>query len=476
MLLVIDIGTSNFKAALMDYGGVCRGAVSLPLAVYSGPGGSHEANPVQWLRSFEAALSGVGPVASVEALVISGNGPTVVPVTGEPSLSGGGLSLPADTARLWLDRRAEKEAETVSAIMGAYVDPGFFLPKILAVKEREAELYRRTRYFLSTPEFLTYALTGRARTVFPSEGFERWYWDSGALEKAGLDGEKLPPFIFPGEEAGALLPAVARHFGFGKGVKVFAGGPDFFVSILGTGTVKPGSACDRSGTSEGINLCTAEKVSDRRLMAYGHPVRGYWNLSGIISTTGKAAEWTMELLGLGRENFDSFYSLAAEAGSGSGGLLFLPYLGGERAPIWDPRARGVFMGLSLASGRKELARAVAEGICFAVRDVAEVMEELGAPVREFRVSGGPAGSAFLNQLKADVTGRPVLSPARKDAEITGLAVIGAVAMGKYASLAEAAGAMVRIEREYEPHAGRKLIYDERFAAYRELYRTLKGRF
>ncbi|MDR1128355.1 MAG: FGGY-family carbohydrate kinase [Treponema sp.] len=476
MLLVIDIGTSNFKAALMDYDGNCRGAVSLPLVVRSGPDGSHEANPVQWLRSFERALFQIGPIAAVEALVISGNGPTVIPVTGEPSLAGGELSLPADTARLWLDRRAEKEAETVSAIMGAYVDPGFFLPKILAVKEREAELYRRTRYFLSTPEFLTYALTGQARTVFPSEGFERWYWNAGALEKAGLDGEKLPPFIFPGEEAGTLLPAAARHFGFGKGVKVFAGGPDFFVSILGTGTVKPGSACDRSGTSEGINLCTAEKVCDRRLMAYGHPVKGYWNLSGIISTTGKAVEWAMELLGIKKGNFDSFYALAAEAEPGSGGLLFLPYLSGERAPVWDPQARGVFMGLSLASGRSEIARAAAEGICFAIRDVAEVMEELDAPVWEFRVSGGPAESAFLNQLKADITGRPVLAPVRKDAEITGLAVIGASALGKYASPAEAAGAMARIEKKYEPRAGRKRIYDERFAAYRELYRTLKGRF
>ncbi|MDR2053050.1 MAG: FGGY-family carbohydrate kinase [Treponema sp.] len=476
MLLVVDIGTSNFKAALADYEGNCGDVVSLPLAVCSGAGGSHEANPVQWLRAFERALPRLGPLAAAEALVISGNGPTVIPVTGEPSFAGGELSLPAAPARLWLDRRAEKEAEAISAVMGDYVDPGFFLPKILAVKTREAELYRRTRCFLSPAEFLAYALTGEARTVFPSAGFERWYWNDEVLEKTGLDRGKFPPFIFPGGETGILFPGVARHFGFGSGVKVIAGGPDFFVSILGTGTVKPGGVCDRSGTSEGINLCTGEKIIDRRLMSYGHPVKEYWNLSGIISTTGRAIAWVRELLGVEKESFDSFYALASGAEPGAGGVLFLPYLSGERAPIWDPRARGVFMGLSLASGRGELARAVAEGICFAIRDVAEVMEELDAPVSEFRVSGGPAESAFLNQLKADITGRPVLAPARKDAEITGLAVTGAAALGKYASAAEAAGAMVRIEREYEPHAGRKRIYDERFAAYRELYRTLRGRF
>ncbi|MDR2247538.1 MAG: FGGY-family carbohydrate kinase [Treponema sp.] len=476
MLLVIDIGTSNFKAALVDYDGNCGGEVSLPLEVHSGPDGRHEADPAQWLRSFESALFQLGPLDAVEALVISGNGPTVIPVTGEPSLAGGELSLPAASARLWLDRRAEKEAETISAIVGDYVDPGFFLPKMLAVKTREAELYRRTRYFLSPPEFLAYALTGQAWTVFPSEGFERWYWNDEVLEKAGLDREKFPPFVSPGGETGILFSGTARHFGFDRGVKVLAGGPDFFVSIPGTGTVKPGGVCDRSGTSEGINLCTKERITDGRLMSYGHPVKGYWNLSGIISTTGKAIAWARELLGVEKESFDDFYALASQAEPGAGGVLFLPYLSGERAPVWDPRARGVFMGLSLASGRGELARAAAEGICFAVRDVAEVMEELGAPVSEFRISGGPAKSDFLNQLKADITGRPVLVPVRKDAEITGLAVTGAAALGKYASVTEAAAAMVRIEREYEPHAGRKRIYDERFAAYRELYRALKGRF
>jgi xylulokinase len=457
----------------MDYNGNCVNAVSLPLEMRSGDDGGLEANPSQWLRSFKEALARLGPACAVEALVISGNGPTVIPVTGEPSLAGGELSLPADTARLWLDRSAVEEAETVSAIMGAYVDPGFFLPKALAVKRREAELYRLTRYFLSTPEFLAYALTGQARSVFPSEGFDRWYWNDEVLEKAALDREKFPPFVFPGDEIGILLPAAARHFGFGKKVKVFAGGPDFFVSILGTGTVKVGRVCDRSGTSEGINLCTRERIVDDRLMSYGHPVKGRWNLSGIISTTGKAIAWVRELLGMEKESFDSFYALAAGAEPGAEGVLFLPYLTGERAPIWDPQARGVFTGLSLAAGKKELARAVTEGICFAIRDVAEVMEELGAPVSEFRVAGGLAKSAFLNQLKADITGRPVLVPVRKDAEITGLAIIGMTALGKYASTAEAAGNLVQIEREYEPHAGRKQLYGECFGAYRET-RTLTG--
>ncbi|MDR3338213.1 MAG: hypothetical protein LBT16_13525 [Treponema sp.] len=475
MLLVIDIGTSNFKAALADFNGRLIRTVSLPMAMQSAEEGRYETDPALWLRSFSEAVSRLGSVSRVEALVISGNGPTVTPVTGEISTVRGELVCGAAMARLWLDRRAAAEAETVSAIMGAYVDPGFFLPKILAIKNRESALYERTRYFLAAPEFLLFALTGEARTVFPSEGFDQWYWNDAALEKAGLDAEKFPPFVSPGDEIGTLPDSVASLFGFSKTVRVFAGGPDFFMSILGSGTVKPGQACDRSGTSEGLNVCTLERVIDRRLMSYRHPVKAYWNLSGIISTTGRAVDWCGDLLGIGRD-YRSFYELAAKAAPGSGGVVFLPYLAGERAPLWDPKARGVFMGLNLETGREEAARSVAEGICFTLRDVASVMKELGAPISEIRVTNGAGKSGFLNQLKADITGKPVLVPERLDAEITGLAVLGAVSMGKYGSFEEAAGFMIRIGEQYYPKAENAACYDGLFREYRELYRALKPRF
>jgi xylulokinase len=417
-------------------------------------------------------LEGLG---EVEALIISGNGPTVTPVTGTPEASAAGLSLPAGTARLWLDRRARDESRIVSDLAGAYVDPSFFLPKVLRIKNSEPELYQRTRHFLSAPEYLMYALTGEARTILPSRGFERWYWTGETLQKAGLDPAKFPPFIAPGEPAGTLSAAAAARFGFSRKVKVYAGGPDFFVSILGTGTVEPGQACDRSGTSEGINLCTRDRIMDPRLMSYGHPIQPYWNLSGIISTSGRAIAWGREILGMTDQPYAAFYELAAKAEPGAGGLVFLPYLAGERAPHWDTHARGAFQGLNLSTGRAELARAVAEGVCFAIRDVTTVMEEQGAPLREIRVTGGPAESSFLNQLKADITGRPVLLPAQRDAELLGLAVLGAAAQGKYGSVQEAAAALVRIQETFHPQdpAAR---YAQPFEMYRDLYRALKPQF
>jgi xylulokinase len=496
LILTIDIGTSTFKAALYTAAGECKKFTALPLTITLSSGVRHEAEPAQWLRAFEESLKRLEDLSTVEALVISGNGPSLVPVTGAPGLDTGAaigvLVLPAAAAQLWLDRRAQAEAETVSAIMGGPVDAGFFLPKCLWIKNNEAALYEKTKYFLSCPEYLIYALTGEARTVFPSEGFDRWYWNDEALDKAGLDKEKFPPFVKPGEIIGTLQPAVAQYFGFSDvainttgtsfaGIPVIAGGPDFFAAILGVGAVHPGEACDRSGTSEGINVCTAERITDARLMSYGHPVKPYWNLSGIISTTGKAIVWARELLGIDAEPFENFFDLAESAGSGANGMdgggvpVFLPYLAGERAPIWDPKARGVFIGLSLSTGRAELARSVAEGICFAIRDVVTVMEECGAAVQELRVSGHPGESDFLNQLKADITGRDVLAPVQKDAELAGLAALGAAALGHYASAGEAAAAMVKIRRVYHGDEKKAALYKERFAAYRGAYRALAHR-
>lgn len=471
MILAVDIGTSVFKSALWSFDGKRIAFAALPLAI-SGP--RYEADSGQWLRSFEECcrrLGSASALSGVRAIVIGGNGPSLTPVLGTPSLAAAGLELPAAPSRLWLDRRAEKAAAEVSALMGAYVDPGFYLPKALGIKHDEPELYEKTRFFLGCPEYLACALTAEARTVFPAEGFNRWFWNAAVLAKLRLDPAKFPPFIRPGEPFGPLLPAAAALSGLPSGIPVIAGGPDFFAAILGAGACGPGQACDRAGTSEGINVCTERQITDGRLMSYGHPVKPFWNLSGIISTTGKAVEWARDLLALA--DFEELYALAAASGAGAGGLVFLPYLAGERSPIWDPSARGILRGLGLSSGRAEFARSVLEGICFAVRDVIAAMEEAGADIQELRATGGAAESGLLNQIKADITGKELLVPAQKEAELLGLAIIGATALGEYSSFAEAASALVRIEGRFSPDEKNAVLYERLFREYRETYRALR---
>ena len=479
MLLTIDIGTSGFKSALWDYNGNRLSFAACPLSACVADGVRHEAEPAQWLTAFEQCCQKLGYLKQVEAIVISGNGPTLVPIL-ESALDNSKsrlkapipcspLSAPHSNAILWLDRRAVKYQSQVSEVMGGFVDASFFLPKILAIKNEQNELYNRTKFFLGCPEFLAYALTGEACNVFPCEGFDRWFWNDSALLKLDLDPSKFPAFIRPGSSFGALTRQIADHFGFSKNIPVISGGPDFFTSILGTGVTEPGQACDRTGSSEGINLCTENRVIDSRLMSYAHPVKPWWNLSGIINTTGKAIDWGRDLLGL--DSFEDFTALAKKSSPGSGSLVFLPYLAGERAPVWTPSARAVYSGISLSTGRGEFANSILEGIGFAIRDVLSVMAEAGAGANQLRVTGRLAGCSALNRIKADITGLEVLEGVRKDAELLGLAIIGACSLGKFSSFKEASSALCRIEKRYEPNVKHKALYDELFTEYLSLRRV-----
>jgi xylulokinase len=456
VLLTIDIGTSNFKSAIWDYDGNLISFAALPFQ-------ADEQDCSVWLRAFENCCRKLGNLCGVEAIIISGNGPTLVPVTGQPSIEHGSLFVPAEKARLWIERKENKYQKKVSEIMGGFVDLSFFLPKILSIKHEENDLYKKVQYFIGCPEYLGFALTGEARTVFPSDGFDRWFWNDKVLEKLDLDNRKFPPFIRPGEIIGKINPLAASFFGFKKDIPVISGGPDFFAAILGCGVTQPSHACDRSGSSEGINLCTQNRINDERLMSYGHSVKPYWNLSGIINTTGRAVEWAAGILGV--SDYNDFFSLARKSRAGSGGIVFLPYLAGERAPVWDSSICGLWQGLSLSSTRSEFANSVLEGICFAIRDVVSVMEETGEKVEHLRVTGGMAGNAFLNQKKSDITGKKILEPVYKEAELLGCAIIGACYLGKYESFREASCAMVNIEKIYEPNQENAAIYNSLFEKY-----------
>jgi xylulokinase len=465
MLLTIDIGTSVFKAALWDYDGKRLSFASEPLFVIN-DAGAHEAECAQWLRAMENCCGKLGNLSSVEVIIISGNGPSLVPVLSEPSIDDGthGFRVEAHNARLYLDRRAISYSEEVSALMGGYVDASFFLPKILQIKNEEPALYDKTKYFLGAPEYLAFALTGEARTVFPSDGFGRWFWDDDALGKLKLDKAKMPPFIRPADPFGTISDAASDFLGLSKKIPVVSGGPDFFAAILGSGVTEPRQVCDRSGSSEGINLCTKEKIDDKRFMAYGHPVKPLWNLSGVINTTGKAIQWCREILQI--PDYEDFFSLAAKSRVGSGSLVFLPFLAGERSPLQDTKAHGIWQGLNLSTTREDMANSVLEGIGFAIRDIISAMEESGAAARQLRLTGALAGNAYLNRIKADITGLPALEPVYKETELLGLAIIGCCFKGKFASFSEAGAKMVQIEREFEPNKTNFNVYNENFYLYK----------
>ncbi len=470
MILAIDIGTSVCKGALFLTDGTLVKRHEVPLSIISTPDPlRHEADPREWISAVRTIIASFGPEAfSVEGIAVSGNGPTLLPVddSGEP----------LHNALTWMDRRSIEEATRIGSFMGAFVDPSFYLPKALWFFNNRREMYDSTRSFISCPEFLILAMTGESAMVFPSTGYEAVIWSPEGIRAMGLDPDKFPKSVRPGDMVGRIGEKAASLFGLKEGVPVFAGGPDFVMSLLGTGTVHPGRACDRSGTSEGINLCSPVRVSDRRLLCQGHVISGRFHISGIISTSGKSLAWLKAVSG--RENlpYDAITEEAGKSQPGAGGLLFLPYLSGERAPIWDPRARGAFIGLTLSHGFGDMARAVMEAVGFAILDVIRTMEENGLAIDELRITGSQAKSPLWNQIKADITGRRILVPALKDSELAGDLAVALKGMGIHRTLEDASDAVAVIEKIYEPDRGNGKRYERLFELYRESYFRLKDVF
>jgi len=465
MLLTADIGTSSIKSAIWNYDGARLEFTSQQLDTNTGEGGKHEIVPSQWIDAFCACCARFENIGSVQLIVISGNGPSLVPVLGDHSIDNS-LYIPAEKARLWLDRRGAKYNEEISVLMNGFVDSSFFLPKILHIKNEEYDLYRKVKYFLGCPEFVAFTLTGQARTVFPCEGFDRWFWDNTILGKLNLDPFKFPPFIRPGDSFGTISLKAAEHLGFKNDIQVISGGPDFYAAILGSGVMKPGQACNRTGSSDGINLCTNKRVNNNYLMSYKFPIEPYWNLSGIINTTGRAIEWGRALLGF--NNINEFLKLAHQSKRGSEGLIFLPYLAGERAPVWNHNARAVWNRISLDTGRSEFANSILEGIGFAINDVIAVTESTGEKVEKIHVTGGLAYIDELNQIKADITGREIITCESNEAELLGLAIIGSCFMGKFNSYSEASSAMYSVKKHYIPNPGNNDLYNSLYNEYKKL--------
>jgi xylulokinase len=433
----------------------------------------HEADANNWISALalvaaQLEISKTAGGGKISALVVSGNGPTLVPV--------GPRGEPLDFAMTWMDRRGVEEARRIAEVTGRYVDPTFYLPKALWIYRNKPELYRRTKHFCTCPEFIDLYLTGKARTVLPSEQFAPYIWTPQTIEKLGMDADKFPPFIRPGDPVGEVRVEAEEVVGIPAGIPVFAGGPDFVMTLLGTATIRPGRACDRAGTSEGINLCSDRPIEDRRLLCLPHIIEGYSNISGIISTSGRALSWFKEITGRADLDYESLFEDICQVPPGSRSLLFLPYLAGERAPIWDPYARGTFVGLTANHGRKEMTRAVIEAIGFAIRDVVEVMAENGLEIRELRVTGGQAKSPLWNQIKADITQRKILVPKVQDSELLGAACIGLFALSHFDTLAEASEKLVAVDRSFAPNAEVRELYDGLFELYRASYRGLKEVF
>ena len=474
MILTIDIGTTNCKAASFDNSGnmIHYDSLSLDQRYFSLDG--HLINPIAFSKALHDLCTNIPRIEETEAIIVTGSGPSLIPVTHEVEIKNGLLYADSFPARSYLDRRAVEEAKEVSSQWNSYIDASFFLPKALYIARHEKEVYEKSITFLSSYDYINFLLTSEKRSIIHASDAIKWYYNDEVLEKLHLEKEKFPSLIAPGTVIGNVTKLASNALSLPMGVKVIAGGPDFLISILGSAAVYPGMVCDRSGTSEGINVCSCVNVEDERLMSYLHPITPYHNISGIISTSGKAISWAKELTGIESYSYEEMFAHIETITSGSGNLVFLPYLTGERAPIWDPTAKGVFSGLSLSTSKWHLLRAVVEGVCFAIRDVIETIEDVGQEVTILRSIGGGAHIGAMQQIKANVTQKEVAVPLQKESEMVGAMALAQKALGRFDSLQQACTSLISFSHYYYPEEKMSSLYDGLFAQYHHLYASLKG--
>jgi xylulokinase len=460
-ILAVDLGTSSAKAGLVALDGR---VLALERRSYPAPvgdaAGHAEQDPEAWWSALVALAAALvrRDVAEVVAIAVDGHGPTLTAVDAE--------RRPTRPAITWLDTRATAEVDALAAASGLLGWALGVLPAALWVERREPAVAARTRWYLNTWEFAALRLTGVARTALVHG---QSLPDDATLGRLGLPPAKVAPPVAAGACQGGLLPEVAAALGLAAGTPVVAGVVDAFASFHGAGLLAPGDAIDVGGAAGGFGVYWTEPIAAHGSFTTPAPLPGLHVVGGAMAATGRALDWLREDVLASAVALEDLLAEAAAVEAGAEGLVFLPYLAGERSPLWDPAARGAFVGLTLRHGRGHLARAVLEAAALAIRHVAEPILAAGVDVGEMRVCGGPARHEAWNRIKADVTGFTVAVPHALETAVVGSAVLGALGIGAYADLPAAIRAMTGIAKRIQPREEHRAIYDALYEAYTSLH-------
>ena len=461
-ILGLDLGTTEVKAGLIGLDGrlLAIARAGYGLEVGHGPGWA-EQDPGGWWSAVVGAVRALHPTRPVDivAIGVDGHGPTLAAVDGR-----GEATRPAIT---FLDTRAAAEADELAVATGIHGWALGPLPAALWLQRHEPENASRTRWYLTTWEWLAFRLTGEA--VAPLVADQAVPDPAEVHEATGLHMDRRPAPGAMGGVVGTLTATAADALGLRAGIPVAGGTNDAFASYLGAGLLEPGDAYDPGGSAGGFGVYWHEPVEVPGAFVTPAPLAGRYSVGAAMAATGRALDWFRDAIVGGDLTTSRLLEEAAATPPGADGVVFLPYLAGERSPIWDPTATGVFAGLTLSHGRGHLARAIIEASALAIRHVATPMLAAGVTVTAMRACGGPARSDAWNQVKADVTGFPVLVPDVLETAVLGSAILGAVAIGASPDLPAAIRAMTRIDHRLEPRPDLAETYDRVFAAYTALY-------
>ena len=477
-LVGIDVGTTAVKALAIDATGKLLAQAEFGYELSIPRAGWAEQDPEDWWRATELALASLS-----ERLIESGRDGRF----GAIGLSGqmhGLVCLDSEQrvlrpAILWNDQRTAEECaeiertiglEQLIELTGNRALPGFTAPKLLWLRRHEPDLYGRIRHILLPKDYVRLRLTGElASDAADASGtllfdVAKRAWSERVLEALAVPVEWLPRVLESPEPSG-----VTR-----AGVAVAAGAGDQQAGALGVGVVRPGPVSVVLGTS-GVVFAALDRYASEpkaRVHAFCHAVPGTWEAMGVMLSAAGSLRWLRDVLAPGA----GYEKLIAEAASwqpGADGLLFQPYLQGERTPHADPHARGAFTGLSLVHDRGALVRAVLEGVAYGLRDSLELLRDLGVVPESARVSGGGARSHLWLEIVASVLGLPLELTAVEEGAAYGAALLGGVAAGVFPGAAEAVEACVRVRDRVEPNADWQQAYELGYTRFRALYPALR---
>ncbi len=489
-LIGIDSSTTATKSLIIDGDGeiAAVGAAEYPFETPH-PLWSEQHPDLWWdgtVQSIRAALdeSGIDP-AAVAAVGVSGqmHGLVLLDAAGEP----------LRPAILWNDQRTGKQCddmrlwlgkENLVRITGNDALTGFTAPKILWVKENEPEVYSRARQILLPKDYVRYKLTGDFATDKAGAGgtalleLATREWSPTVLAALEISPELLPPTHEGTEVTGTISEEAAQATGLRAGTPVVGGGGDQPAQAVGVGAIEEGIVALTLGTS-GVVFATANKPfyePEGRLHAFPHALPQKWNLMGVMLSAAGSLRWHRDTLAPGVD-FDELLAPAADVAAGSEGLLFLPYLTGERTPHPDPFARGAFVGLTVRHGLPHMTRAVLEGVAFGLRDSFSLMQGVGLGViRQVRVSGGGARSPLWRQILADVLGSELATVNSTEGAAYGAALLAGVGAGVWRDGESACAATIRVTGSTAPNAAAVDAYNKAYGFYAGLYPALRPTF
>lgn len=406
--------------------------------------------------------------------------------------------LLSHSVQLWCDKRSAGLAEhfksdpnikRVSQLSGNPAVPAWLGFKIQWLKENEQKLYQNTWKFVLSSGYINYCLTGEVFTDWTEASgsflmdVETRNWSAEVIQYLGLDIDKLPEIRESSEVIGKITAQASKITGLAEGIPVVAGAGDMLCMLISSGFTQPGQATDITGTSSIISVYVDEPVKDARLMNLHYALPG-WIPFGITDAGGGSLKWFKdelckaeigESLKKHQDVYDVLNAKAVDFEPGSEGLLFFPYLMGERS-LWTPFARGVFFGITPRIKKGTMVRAIMEGVTLELRRTLEIVEEAGNKVSKVYTIGGGARSDLWSQIKADIYNRPVYTFESSEGGILGSAILAGVGVGVYANAHAGAERCLRVEQSFKPDPSKTDRYNYLFEIFKDVHDRLQEPF